>query len=182
MSAGRVKMMKELVLVNKRLGAPPLHLRLDKEGNLYFYVVSDGTTESEWVEEVLKKNNGGLSDQLFKNLTRTVLMDGKFTPTMDIVTEVVIMRQELFEDKYRNNRVICVDGTWRKLETPSIEQGMLIMKKYSPEEFRLLGFPWVMTMHNALTGFPRTDCYEDRTLAKGFMREGIEVAFAFALV
>ncbi len=124
--------------------AEPARSWTEKDGVIYFNVISDGATGAEWIVR-LEKKGYRLSDY-----AKSVLLSKDFKPTSGITTEVAVLKGMLFEDNNRITKKIRSEAANRKLETPNAEIACLIREKFTDEEIEAMGLIWIVAMHEPI--------------------------------
>lgn len=118
----------------------------EENGVVYLSVVSDGTTGSGWVKYF--KNEGlPLSD-----LAEGALLSSDFKPTNGVATEIAVLKGTLFKPQKRISKEIRIEAQCRSLFTPNAEVACLILKKFTRKEIEVMGFEWVVIMHEPIRG------------------------------
>jgi hypothetical protein len=144
----------------------------NRAGVIYFSVTSGGTTGSQWVER-LKKKELKVDDE-----AESVLRSPDFKPTLGIVTEVAVLTPGLFTDKNRTTNNIIAEATRRGLMSPHQEVACLILDALTPREIVEMGFWRIVVMHKPyihppedhLTNDPRLLCVD---MDSGFNNFGL---------
>lgn len=116
----------------------------EKDGVLYFSVVSDGTTGDGWIERL--EGNG------FRvaKYAEQVLRSSDFNPTSNVTTEVAVLKDMLFEDDDRITENICAEAYKRKLANPNAELACLIREKFTDSEIEKMGLQYIVVMHEPI--------------------------------
>ncbi len=112
----------------------------EKDGVIYFTLVSDGTTGQQWTE-------------IFPDSpkwTKDVLLSPHFRPTKGVVYRVAVLKGTLFSDENRITKKIRKDAAGRNLGTPNAELGCLIRKNFSNEDIEAMGLWWIVAMHDPI--------------------------------
>jgi len=119
----------------------------EKDGIIYFSVISDGTTGAEWVERLGKKGLLGKPDGFTKEYLQKTLLSIEFRPTNGVISEVAILKSILFNYIEKTNEIIRRNGNEKKFIEPNPEIACLIMEKFSREDFLLMGLTSISIMH-----------------------------------
>jgi len=117
----------------------------EENGIVYFSVTSDGTTGSDWRDQLVSKGSrvGNCTDQ--------VLCSPDFKPTSGVTTEVAVLKGMLFGDDDRITKKIRAFAAERKLIAPNAEVACLIREAFSDEEIEQMGLRCIVAMHEPLT-------------------------------
>jgi hypothetical protein len=116
----------------------------EKDNIIYFKVCSDGTTGPEWIER-LEGKGFHIGDY-----AKGVLWNIDFEPTSGVTTEVAVLKGVLFEDNERITKNIRAIAAKRTLKTPNAEIACLIREKFTDEEIKAMGVPWIVVMHKPI--------------------------------
>lgn len=116
----------------------------ERDGVIYFSVISDGTTGKQWIPRLESKGFG------VNDCASSGLCSKSFKPTNGINYEVAVLKAELFSDNKRNTKNIRKDAKNRKLTTPSAEIACLIREKFSDKELEVMGLSWIVAMHEPI--------------------------------
>jgi len=119
----------------------PKHPWRDEYCVVNFSVTSDGTTGEEWIKRL--EDKGFHLDTYVKRILRSP----EFKPTDGVMTEVVILKGMLFADSNRFTKTIRAEADKRNLTKPNAEIACLIREKFTDEEIWLMGFWWIVVMH-----------------------------------
>ena len=109
----------------------------EKDGVIYFTLVSDGTTGPQWV--------GMFPDS--PKWTKDVLLSPDFKPTKGVVYRVAVLKGTLFSDNERATKKIRTEADKRKLSKPNAELVCLIREKFTDKEIAAMGLIWIVAMH-----------------------------------
>jgi hypothetical protein len=124
----------------------------EKDGVIYFSVISDGTTGEDWIGRLER------SDFCVEDYAKQVLRSPDFEPTSGVTTEVAVLRGTLFEDHDRITRKIRAYAGEHKFTPLSAEIACLIREKFTDAEIGAMGLWWVVAMHEPINdsdGDPR---------------------------
>ncbi len=117
----------------------------EKDGVIYFTVISDGTTGEEWIKR-LEDKDFHLNDH-----AKNVLRSPDFKPTKGITTEIAVLKGELFKkDKDRTTKNIRAEADNRNLTKPNAEVACLIREKFTDEDIQAMGLWGIVTMHEPI--------------------------------
>ncbi len=123
----------------------------EENGVIYFTLPpTDGTTGEEWIARLESK------DFHIGNHAKSVLRSDDFKPTSGVTTEVAVLKGTLFTDNdriTRNIRAKAYAGTFtqgRKLSDPNPEVACLIRENFSDEDLKVMGFWWLVAMHEPI--------------------------------
>ncbi len=122
----------------------------EENGVIYFSVVSDGTTGEDWITR-LESKGFRIGDY-----AKRVLRSPDFQPAKGITTQVAVLKGTLFTDNDRitkNIRDRAYAGTFtqgRKLSDPNPEVACLIRENFSDEDLKVMGFWWLVAMHEPI--------------------------------
>lgn len=112
----------------------------EQNGVIYFSVMSDGTTGSEWITRLKKMDD----------YTESVLLSSDFKPTTDITYKIAVLRGMLFADGNRTTNEIRAEAARRNLPTPPAEVACLIRETFSDKEIKAMGLWRIITMHEPI--------------------------------
>jgi hypothetical protein len=129
----------------------------EKNGIIYFSVLSDGTTGAEWVERLGRKGLLGKPDWFTKEYLQKSLLAREFIPTNGVITEVAILKSILFNYIERKNEIVRRYASENKLIEPTPEVACLIMEKFSKEDFLMMGLTDIKVMHKPFSNSDRPD-------------------------
>jgi hypothetical protein len=122
----------------------------EKDGVIYFTVISDGTTGPAWIERLEAKGFR------LSKWAKDVLNSKDFKPTNGVVTEIAVLKGMLWNDSDRITKRIRKDayeGTFtggNKLFDPNPEAACLIREMFSDEELEAMGLWWIVAMHEPI--------------------------------
>jgi len=111
----------------------------EKDGVIYFSVVSDGTTGEEWIKRLDIGDNA-----------KSILLSKDFKPTKGVKTEVAVLKSLFFEDKDRITKNIRAEADKRKLTKPNAEVACLIHEMFTDGEIKAMGLSYIVTMHDPI--------------------------------
>ncbi len=117
----------------------------EKDGVIYFMLVSNGKTGDEWITHFEgKKLSVG-------NYAQSVLRHKNFKPTkVGTVHHIAILKGELFSDGDRITKNIRAEAKKRKMTDPHAEVACLIRDNFSDKEIEEMGLSWIITMHEPI--------------------------------
>ena len=118
----------------------------ERDGVIYFTVVSDGTTGEDWITRLEGKG------KRLSNEAKFVLRSREFKPTSGVIYEIAVLKGMLFNDSDRVTSKIRADAEQRTLSTPNAEIACLIRDKFTDEEIEAMGLVWIVTMHEPIAG------------------------------
>ena len=133
----------------------------EHDGVIYFTVISDGTTGSEWITRFEQKGIR-LSDY-----AKSLLLSPDFRPTSGIVYQIAVLKGMLFNDNERFTKNIRQEAGNRQLTKPSPEVACLIRWIFTDEEIKAMGLDWITAMHEPIKDSAgdlillSTDCDDD---------------------
>lgn len=143
----------------------PVFAPVLRDGVIYFPVMSDGATGSEWIKRFEK---GGFDVSGVKN----VLRSSYFKPTKDVVTEIAIINKctplkgDDWGDHRRTSKAVRCEGYRRNLKTPNIETSFLLIFEMFCASKRLpITHPWFVI---AMNDFRIIDPNNEPVLLCGF--------------
>lgn len=123
------------------LSGPPQFFT-EKDGVIYFFVTSDGTSGEEWITRLKRRHRYISSD------VKEILHSKEFKPTSGITYRVAVLRSELFSDgKYKFKKILR-EAKKRKFSMPSAEIACLIEEKLDQIAMIKNHLHWIVTMHN----------------------------------
>jgi hypothetical protein len=163
----------------------------EKDGVIYFTVISDGTSGAEWI--VRLEGKGLRASDYAKQL----LLSPNFKPTNGIVYEIAVLKGMLFNDGDRITTKIRAEADNRKLLKLNPEISCLIREKFSDKELEAMGLMWIVVMHEPIkdsgggpglldvnrnvngswlsTGYDDPDCQWDRDYGCAFAVSQVEL-------
>ena len=118
----------------------------EKDGVIYFSVVSEGTTSEDWI--IWFESN----DFQVSGYAKEVLRSPDFKPTSGVVTEVAVLKGMLFEATDRATKTIRAEADKRKLSKPNPELACLIREKFTNDEMFAMGLLDIIVMHEPIKG------------------------------
>lgn len=117
---------------------------VEKNGVVYFLVVSDGTTGEEWIPKLKEKG-------FFVNKReRSVLLSEKFKPTKGKIYFIAVLKGSIIPRDSSNACGVRLEGKKRKLIEPNPEVACLIRYKYSNMDIANMGFCSIVVMHKPI--------------------------------
>ena len=117
----------------------------EKDGVIYFTLVSNGKTGEEWIVHL---NGKGLP---VGSYAQSVLRHKNFKPTKaGTVHQIGVIPGKLFSDDGRITKNIRADAKKRKMTDPHAEVACLIRDMFSDEEIKEMGLDWIITMHEPI--------------------------------
>lgn len=127
---------------------PPNHNFASKwrveNGVIYFSVISDGTTGSQWIKR-LKDKGFRVGDD-----AKSVLRSADFKPTTGITTVVGVLKGVLFGGNNRITKKIRTEADNLNFETLNAEIACLIREEFKDEEIKAMGLWSIVTMHEPI--------------------------------
>ena len=158
---------------------------LEEDGVVYFSVTSEGTTGLAWIKRFEKKGFSVNDD------AKSVLCSDRFKPTNGVTTEVAVLRDRLFVDKYDivwlHACYVKNEANRRSLKRPNAEVACLIREKFSDEEIEVMGLQYILVMHKLINSNGRRFFLEVNSgsgfklLAEPHDRWHMGFGFAFAV-
>lgn len=116
----------------------------EKDGVIRFSVTSDGVTGEEWISRLESKSfRVGYH-------AKSVLRSKSFKPTSGAITEIAVIKGEIFSDNDRITENIRKEAKNRKFSTPNAEVACLIREKFSDKELEAMGLYWIVVMHEPI--------------------------------
>jgi len=140
----------------------------EQDGVIYFSVMSNGMTGSQWIEHFEKK---GIQLSVW---AKDILNSPDFKWTNGVTTEVAVLKGTLFTESDRVTSKIRayankfnLDKPNCKLIKPEAELGCLICDMLTDEEIKAMGLVWIIAFHEPIMdsgGAPHllgADCGDD---------------------
>lgn len=117
----------------------------EKDGVIYFTLISNGKTGDEWITHFEgKKLSVG-------SYAQSVLRHKNFKPTeVGTVHNIAVLKGEMFSDNDRITKNIRVEAKKRKMTDPHAEVACLIRDAFSDKEIEEMGLSWIITMHEPI--------------------------------
>ena len=115
---------------------------------IYFTIITNGMTGREWLEYFRSKRIevGKYAESMF--------LSPFFKPTeKGRIKKIGVLKGESFSYENRIESVIRCEAFRRNMFKPDAEDSCLIRDKFSDEKIKMMGFDWIITMHN-----PILDC------------------------
>ena len=122
----------------------PVRRWMEKDGVIYFSVVSDGTTGPQWIRRLEKK------DFRLSKWAKDVLNSPNFKPTNGTIYNCAVIKGEFFSDENRITSKIRAEADGRKFTKPNAEVACLIRENFSDEEIEAMGLWWLIIMHKPI--------------------------------
>jgi len=116
----------------------------EKYGVIHFSVTSDGATGEDWIMR-LSSSGYRVGDH-----AKGLLRSPDFKPTSGVMTEVAVLRSEIFNDKNRTTEKVVAEAGKRMLSKPNAELSCLIREKFTNEEVEAMGLVWIAAMHEPI--------------------------------
>lgn len=134
----------------------------EKDGLIYFNITSDGTTSRQWEEDsFISQNYSG-------DYVRSVIRSNDFKTTSGVMTEIVVIKEELFEEflkdksiNIENIRVAAYGGVFtqdRRLFDLDAEVAFLIPKNLSDHEIEMMSLSRIIAMHKPIKNLAGKPC------------------------
>ena len=120
----------------------------EKEGVIYFYVTSDGTTGSEWVKR-LRKKGISVEEDAFHSFD--------FKPTSGETTKVAVLRGAMFGGEVVGTQEIYATAKHLELIELNAEVACLILEKFTHGVIEKMGLEFLTVMHKPIDvngGYP----------------------------
>lgn len=130
-------------LRNELIVSEPTRRWIEKDGVIYFSVISDGTTGSDWVVRLEKRSR-------LSKWAKDVLNSPDFKPTNGVTYDCAVIKGELFSDNDRVTAKIRAEADRRKFGKPNAEIACLIRENFSDEEIKAMGLWWLVVMHEPI--------------------------------
>ena len=117
----------------------------EKDGVIYFTLVSNGKTGDEWITHFEgKKLSVG-------SYAQSVLRHKNFKPTKaGKVYNIAVLGGNLFSDNDRTTKSIHAEAKKRKMTDPHAEVACLIRDAFSDKEIEEMGLSLIITMHEPI--------------------------------
>jgi hypothetical protein len=113
-------------------------------GVIRFRVTSDGTTGKGWIARLEKKGfHIGYH-------AKSVLRSPDFKNTKGVTYEIAVLKGSLFADADRTTDGVRAEAKRRGLTVPDAEVACLIREKFSDDDLEVMGFWWLVTMHELI--------------------------------
>ena len=132
----------------------------EKDGFLYFSVISNGRTPKEWLDLFSQQNVE------FSRLGQSIIALSNFVPTKGILTHMVGIRRSIFpEDKkvFSDNKGTDINNAFIRNYAkkkgwfpPTVEEGCLIRDKFTDKEMEEMGLFNFQIMHSPV------QCYDGK--------------------
>jgi len=159
---------------------------VEKDGVIYFTLVSNGKTGEEWI------NNFEGKGQSVGGYAKSVLQHKNFKPTkVGTVHHVAVLKGVLYSDEGRITKLIRADAKKRKMTELPAEVACLIRDNFTDKEIEEMGLDWIITFHEpipdsdggpgVLGSFRYVGYGLDAYSAHPDLRWGRERGFAFAV-
>lgn len=122
----------------------------EKEGVIYFEVISDGTTGPVWIERL--ENKGFRISKWAKD----VLNSKDFKSTSGVNYKIAVLKGTMFsnDDRITSKIRVCAEDfrthEGNKLEKPNAEIACLIREMFSDEELKAMGLWWIVVFHEPI--------------------------------
>lgn len=116
----------------------------EKDGVIYFEVVSDGTTGPQWIERLDKKGFR------LSRWAKDVLNSSDFKPTNGVTFKIAVLKGSLFTDSDRITSKIRAESERRTMGKPNAEVACLIRDLFSDEELEAMGLWWIVVFHEPI--------------------------------
>lgn len=115
----------------------------EKDGMIYFTVISNGKSGKDWIKHFESK---GIKTG---DYARQILL--KIKPSKKgTVTQIAVIKGEFFSDENRITSNIHIEADKRKLSKPNAEVGCLIRDMFTNEKIKKMGLSWIVTMHEPI--------------------------------
>ncbi len=115
----------------------------EEDGIIYFPVVSNGMSGTEWVK-YLEGKGICLSKEAKK-----ALYSSDFKPTLGITTEIAVLRGILFKEKDRIIKEVRIRAQKLNFSKPDAEVACLICEKFTDPVIEATGLHWIIVMHDS---------------------------------
>jgi hypothetical protein len=134
---------------------------IEKNGVIYFTLVSNGVTGEEWINHFKSKGKSiGVH-------VKGILQHADFIPTKaGTVHYIGVLKGELYTNNERMTRLIKSDAENRKMIVPHAEVACLICENFTDWEIKEMGLDYIITMHK-----PIPDSYGSPGMLGGASRE-----------
>lgn len=117
----------------------------EKDGVIYFSVISNGRTAEEWLD--FFKRKGDVSE-----FAEPLLFSKYFKSTNGVLTEVAIIKKK-FRKKdpdYEEEQEVELRAEYLKFKQPNPEVICLIAEKFSIDDFVGMNLDWLLSMHKPI--------------------------------
>jgi hypothetical protein len=147
---GWIENPKGLQKVLREALCPPAEEKkwFEKDGMIYFTVISNGMSGKEWIKHFESK---GIK---IGDYARQILL--KIKPSKKgTVTQIAVIKGEFFSDENRTTSKIREEANKRKLSKPNTEVACLIRDMFTDGEIKEMGLWWIVTIHEPIITFSR---------------------------
>jgi len=138
----------------------------EENGVIRITLTSDGTKGTEWPAKLWEKKC-----YLGEELERYLASD-KFTPTIDVTYNIVIIRGTYFINVH-NNRRIFDEGKRRELKPANMEVALLLRYHFTDKEIFEMGI-WSIVAMLESTNLSDYEHHPDQMLATSDIKSGAE--------
>lgn len=118
----------------------------ERDGVIYFSVMSDGTTGGEWAARL--RGEGFHMD----NNAQNALHSPDFKPTNGVACKVAVLKGTLFSDADRDMKNVRAEAARRNLKKPNAEVACLTRQFLTDEDLEAMGFGSLVIVHNLIKG------------------------------
>lgn len=136
--------LRDAAFLDGREEPMPREAPRERDGVLTFRVASDGTTGPGWIHRL---ENRGL---LVNTPAREILRTSNFMPTTDVVTEIAVLKDSLFDDRRLDSLSVRSEANRRNLVTPTVEAGCLLCEAVMRGDVEAIGLDWILVMHDPI--------------------------------
>ena len=117
----------------------------EKDGVIYFTVVSNAITGKEWIKHFETK------EVTIGDYAKELLLSNHFkSAKKGTIHNIAVIKGEFFSDENRTTRRIRAEADRRKMKTPPPEVACLIRDLFTNEEIKAIGLFWIVTMHEPI--------------------------------
>lgn len=116
----------------------------EENGVIYFSITSDGTSGKDWIERL---ENKGIS---VHPSAKEILLSNDFKPTCGVMTEIAVLKGELWTDDNRGTGNMLREAKRRNLKKASVEIACLMRDYFTDEELESMGLLWIVVMHEPI--------------------------------
>lgn len=116
----------------------------EKDGIIYFSVISDGTTGEEWIKRLESE------DHHINDYAKGLLRSNDFEPTSGVKTKIAVLKGIIFKDADRNTRKIREEASNCKFFTPNAEVACLSRVMFNNEKIKAMGLLSLVVMHEPI--------------------------------
>ena len=135
----------ERFLRNELVVSEPARSWREKDGIIYFSVISNGLSGEQEIKH-LEKLGHKVGDY-----AKSVLRSKDYKPSKKgTVHKIAVLKGELFLDESRVTRNIRMEAEKMKMTKPNAEVACLIREKFTNKEIEETGLNWIVIMHEPI--------------------------------